>query len=123
MALMGMMPQLEGATLSIWHSPPVAAPHRAVAGSSIRWLELRMARRAICGTIRPMNPMGPHHAVTIAVSTPDSSNIPLRHDLMFTPALSAYRVPSSRALSGFIYSMDRNTHSSVRAANTAGQQE
>lgn len=35
-ALTGMIPRAPGATLSHWHNAPVAAPHSAVAGNSVR---------------------------------------------------------------------------------------
>lgn len=77
MALMGMAP-VDGNTLSQTHSKATPAPVKAVAGIRTPWREVPTHNRAICGTIRPMNPMGPQKAVAAAVRPPDSNNRMLR---------------------------------------------
>ncbi len=99
-ALMGIVPaaNVDGATERIWHSNPINAPVSTVTGNTMRWLEERNAIRAIWGMTRPIKPIGPHQAVTVAVSAPEMSSRPVRTRLTFTPALRAYSAPKRRAL-------------------------
>ena len=100
-ALIGITPHDAGNTLMRLHKSATTAPAKAVAGSKTVWLEERNANRAICGTINPMNPIGPQKAVTTAVRTPESNNNLLRVALMLTPRFSAYLAPSNSAFRGF----------------------
>ena len=79
----------EGNTLMRLHNNAITAPARAVAGSKTVWLDERNAKRAMCGTTSPWNPIGPQNAVTTAVSIPDSNNNLFRVALMLTPKFSA----------------------------------
>ena len=99
-ALMGMMPLLPGRTLSMLHNNSTIAPQSMVTGSSVLWLLLRNSKRAMCGTDKPINVIGPQKAVVEAVSKPVAkSNRFLVKDI-FTPKFSAYLVPNSMALRG-----------------------
>ena len=100
-ALMGMMPLLPGSVLIILHSSRTIAPHSIVTGSSVLWLLLRSNKRAMCGTDRPINVIGPQNAVVVAVSSPVARSNRFLVNEIFTPRFSAYLVPNSIALSGF----------------------
>lgn len=100
-ALIGIM-MLVGKTHAILHRTAINAPHRMVAGSSVRWSEVRQMSLAMCGTASPMNVIGPQKAVATAVSSPVESNRARRVRLMFMPRLVAYSSPNCMILSGLI---------------------
>ena len=121
MALTGMVPPRlsEGATDIIWHSRPIRAPQRAVAGMRILWLELAMSMRAMCGTANPMKPIGPHQAVTTAVSDPERRRRVERTRPTDTPTFSAKRWPKRRALRLLAYGTVHSVSVTVSAENNA----
>ena len=80
-------------------SSPVTAPMRIVAGRITVWFEVCMVSRAMCGTTSPINPIGPQYAVIMAVNTLEMKSMPFLVRVMFSPMLSAYRLPRSNALS------------------------
>lgn len=117
MALMGITPDEMGRTLMREQSSAITAPHSAVAGSRTMWLDDLSARRAMCGTIRPINPIGPQKAVTTAVSTPERMSNLLRVARMFTPRFSAYLAPKSNAFNGFTSSSESPSAMIINDAN------
>ena len=64
-------------------------PVRMVMPSNWRWSEVRSSMRAMWGTARAMNAMGPQKAVTTAVSRPVSTRSARRNALTSTPRFSA----------------------------------
>ena len=109
MAFRGSTLSLPGNTVRRLHSNATHEPAKIVTGSSIVWFDEPSSRRAICGTASPMNEMGPQKAVAVAVSSPVQSSIIIRVRFTFTPRLVAYISPRSRAFSGFIIRMARNS--------------
>ncbi len=85
------------------------APQRIVTGSRDLWFELPSMSLAMCGTASPINDIGPQNAVVVAVSTPVARRINPLVRLMLTPKFSAYTSPNSRALRGFISSIEMAT--------------
>ena len=65
--------------------------------------------------------MGPQNAVTTAVKIPERISSLLRVARMFTPRFSAYRVPSKRALSGFISMKDNATDAITNMENNGSR--
>ena len=51
------------------------APHKAMAGSRIRWSALQKSIRAICGIANPTKPIGPQKAVTVPANRVVERNI------------------------------------------------
>ena len=78
-----------GRTLMILHSIAIAAPDIRVAGSNTLWSSELIARRAICGTARPINDTGPQNAVVTAVRIPVDMSTILRILLRFAPRFAA----------------------------------
>lgn len=116
-ALIGITPHDAGSTLMRLHNNAITAPARAVAGSKTVWLDERNAKRAICGTTKPRNPIGPQNAVTTAVSIPDSNSNLLRVALMLTPKFSAYLAPNNKAFNGLTSINDRPSDTIINIEN------
>src|SRR3712207_7314098 len=73
--------------------------------------------RATWGTARPMKATGPQKAVTTAVRKPVTTSNQLRTRLTLKPKFSAYRVPSSSALSGLTNKTEAPKPINVTEAN------
>lgn len=89
MADKGSVPRSPGKWVSNNESNATLAPITKVAGNKRRWSAVCMSRRTICGTAKPMNDMGPHRAVTAAVSSPVSRSRMVRTRLTRMPRLVA----------------------------------
>ena len=73
---------------------------------------------AICGTISPINPMGPQNAVATAVSSPVMNNRQLRVAFTFIPKFSAYLDPNNSAFRGFTIRAEAINPVIIRIENT-----
>ncbi len=71
------------------HNKHIALPQSNVAGIRTLWLEVLKINRAMCGTARPINDIGPHIAVHIATRIPLVKSILLRAECMLTPRFLA----------------------------------
>ena len=112
-ALSGMMPDSPGKMQMRLQSKATALPVSKVTGSKELWFDVPNISRAMCGTANPMNDTGPQKAVVTAVRIPVETSSRLRVRLMFTPKFSAYRLPKSKALRGFIKRIDKASPMSV----------
>ncbi len=89
------------------HIRSTTEPVRRVAGTSVRWSEVRNIIRVTCGMASPMNPMGPQKAVTVPASRVVEIKSKLRERLTSSPMVRAYSSPKSSRLSGFMVTMAR----------------
>ena len=87
-ALMGIVPAGESELIQ-QQRRAMTDPDRAVAGNNTEWFDVRYINRAMCGTISPINPIGPQKAVTTAVSRLEMVMSQFRVARMFTPRFSA----------------------------------
>ena len=101
-ALSGSIPVSPGSVQRRLQSRAVALPVSIVTGISVLWLEVPSRRRAMWGTARPMNEIGPQKAVVTAVNRPTVTNSMFLTRWVLMPRFSAYRLPNSSALRGLI---------------------
>mgnify|MGYP006979246566 FL=1 len=73
---MGRIPDSPGRIQMRLHSNAVTAPHNKVIGNKVLWFDVPNNSRAIWGTARPINEMGPQNAVVDAVSRPVTMSSP-----------------------------------------------
>jgi hypothetical protein len=87
--LIGSVPLVPGSPEIISEINKNIAPITAEPGIKIRWLEVLNVILAICGTIIPINPMGPQKAVTVPVKKPVLRNIKNLVRIRFRPDVRA----------------------------------
>lgn len=68
-ALSGMI-VFSGSVHTRLQTSAMMLPERMVAGSRMTWFDVRVMRRAMCGTASPMNATGPQNAVAAAERMP-----------------------------------------------------
>ena len=89
MAAKGSMPRSPGKCDIISESNATFAPISTQAGNNCLWLDVEKNIRAMCGTASPINDIGPHNAVTVAVNPPVISNESVRTLRTFIPKFVA----------------------------------
>ena len=65
------------------------APISTQAGNNCLWSAVRKTIRAMCGTVKPINDIGPQRAVTVAVRMPVTISTMVRTFRTFIPKLVA----------------------------------
>ena len=100
-AFKGRILLVPGTVISRLQSKAMHVPVNIVTGTNILWLDEPSINRAMCGTAKPINEMGPQKAVVVAVNNPEQKRMAIRVRLILTPKLAAYISPSNKAFSGF----------------------
>ena len=105
----GNIPPSLGREHNKLHNKAIKEPLNSVTGNSFGWCSDFNINFAICGTAKPKNKIGPQKDVVIDVSRPVNISRRVRILVVFTPKLSAYKVPNDNIFNGFIKSKDIKT--------------